>query len=749
MYESGKLKDQEKIVAMVGEYVLTETVKREKVHYRVINTWNMHPKYLAVRDCSLRPEDYRKLVEEKAVPANLYGGVSPEELLSTEQRSEILLNHIFEKVLPAQGMHLRKDQRDMSLIILHALQRGEIALCEAGVGTGKTHAYIMALIVYGLFSDKKRTSVISTSTIALQKAMTEEYIPQISSILLRHGIIEETLSFVVRKGKSHYVCEYRRRQFEKLLLQESYNEGEKGMDRELLLKIQKLGNQGKDLYDLDDIDTEMHVKDRICVISCADDCIYAGNCKYMDFRKKCAREEFDLQITNHNYMLADIIHTSSGGRSLFPDYGVVVFDEAHKLMDAAKQMYTISFCYDEILLLKRYLEIDVHGTDGALFFLYDRIEECCRELFGELCSEFDSKKEGRVERKSTQIDMQVRRLMKKMESDLEQIPFYCGEKELSRYRSIKSLCRELAGKLYMLQNKEENISWAERDERGNYVLCAHPVNLGLLLYRDIWSREIPMVLTSGTMSVNGDMTHFKSRLGCQYVHLTRICEFSKKSPFVYERQGILYIPEEMPFPNIKDSEYLNAVREEIENIVRASCGHTMILFTSYSMMERIYGKLKDSLFEYPLYMMGKGRLDVISRFRNSGNGVLLASDSAGEGIDLAGDILSSLIIVKLPFPVPDPVMEFQRGRFHCLEEYKMDVIIPQMLIKLRQWIGRGIRNEEDTVVFCILDSRVVDKGRYRDIVLANLPRMPLTNSLEDIERFMECNKEQEYFMGQY
>ena len=97
--------------------------------------------------------------------------------------------------------------------------------------------------------------------------------------------------------------------------------------------------------------------------------------------------------------------------------------------------------------------------------------------------------------------------------------------------------------------------------------------------------------------------------------------------------------------------------------------------------------------------MGRGRLEVIRKFRRSGNGVLFASDSAGEGIDLAGDILSSLIVVKLLFPVPDPVMEYQRNQYDDFDLYRRDIIIPEMLIKLRQWFGRGIRRERTRQYF--------------------------------------------------
>ena len=215
----------------------------------------------------------------------------------------------------------------------------------------------------------------------------------------------------------------------------------------------------------------------------------------------------------------------------------------------------------------------------------------------------------------------------------------------------------------------------------------------------------------------------------------------------------MYIPERMPFPHIRDEGYIQAIMEEIQKLVNITHGHTLILFTSYWLMERVFYGLKEQLFPYPLFLMGRGRLDKINQFRHSGNGVLFASDSAGEGIDLPGDILSSLIMVKLPFPVPDPVMEYRKKEYLAAVEdekeafmlYRKEMIVPQMLVKLRQWFGRGIRREEDTAVFTILDSRASLKGRYRREILDTLPTMPVTDRLEDVEKFIREKKSEGYF----
>ncbi len=226
---------------------------------------------------------------------------------------------------------------------------------------------------------------------------------------------------------------------------------------------------------------------------------------------------------------------------------------------------------------------------------------------------------------------------------------------------------------------------------------------------------------------------------------TRIRQ-SKASPFDYWNHALLYLPEDMPFPNIRKKAYRKVVADRLEELIRQSHGHTLALFTSYRMMEMVRQELVERIEDFPLFSMGKGRLEAIREFRRSGNGVLLASDSAGEGIDLAGDILSSLVVVKLPFPVPDPVLEYEKSLHENFREYLAEVIVPGMLMKLRQWIGRGIRRETDTCVFSILDCRA--GGRYKNDILAALPDMPVTERMEDVGIFIRSNKPENYFMDQ-
>ena len=661
-----------------------------------------------------------------------------------ERSAEELLIFIFDEILPKHGMALRIKQKELSLEMLQALQEDKLALCEAEVGTGKTHAYILALTVHNLYSDKKAPTVISTSTIAVQKALTEEYIPQISGILLEHHVIDRPLSFVVRKGKKHYACDSRLAIYEA-----SIKNLKRETDAGLLLELAKLRGQEDDRIDLDDTALTPYVKARINVFRCSSSCPVRRLCRYMEFQKRCMTENYDFQITNHNYVLADLIGRKQGKKPLFPVYGAVVLDEAHKLLDAARQMYsTVWEEQDAELIAKLSMVSGRRIKTDELAVLQGRAMEYSRQIFDRLAGELSGSHTREGSRAEIVIGPVERGYMKQLAAVLGQIPLAYQESggQGMRMQSLKKHCQELTEKLGVFLDNTHFICWMEKGENGRLALCAVPMELEQLLFEDIWNRPIPAIITSGTMSVRGDFTHFKKTTGIYLAAPSKIMETTKPSPFDFQNKGLLYIPERMPFPNIRDDRYIQAVMEEILRIVPATHGHTLILFTSYWLMERVFYGLKDRLSVYPLFLMGRGRLDVISSFRRSGNGVLFASDSAGEGIDLAGNILSSLIIVKLPFPVPDPVMEYQRTQYDDFDSYRRDIIIPEMLIKLRQWFGRGIRREDDTAVFSILDSRASLRGRYRVEILDTLPAMPVTDRLSDVADFIIRKKADGYFM---
>jgi ATP-dependent DNA helicase DinG len=739
IYEAGLLRPDERIVLSSGNCVLLEYYTGKTYSYRMVELTTLKVKRLFSIQKPLNASGYQKAIDKMLSQAERVQENSIQTDLDI--RAKNLLHHIFVNILPEHGMDCRENQIDLALEMLQALQENKLALCEAEVGTGKTHAYILAVTVHNLFNEHRLPTVISTSTIALQKALTEEYIPQISDILMEHRIIDRPLSFVVRKGKSHYACDSRVRGYRSSIAHNGRME-----DKGLLSTLTGLFT-GACPLDLDSLPLTDYVKSCICVEYCHLNCDLSSVCRYREFIRKAQSLGYDFQIANHNLVLADILSRKSGRKSLFPPRGLVIFDEAHKLLDAARQMYGITL---ESMELER-LVASVYHTIGGNNPVKAEIVKLCETVLEQNSLLFEALKYavGINYDKScyaVQIDFNCILALKTLMAALRRLSvlFYTTSHEKrERYDRLVNRMEKQQAKLSILFHHSQSILWMEITGATACRVCALPKQLEYLLFEDIWSEDIPYILTSGTLSVGGDFSHFKRNNGIALAENRRIFETSKASPFDYLNNALLYLPQDLPFPTTGDGEYFQAVINRLTELIEATHGHTMILFTSYRMMEQVYDELCQCIPGFPLFRMGKGRLDALAAFRRSGNGVLCASDSAGEGIDLAGDILSSLVVVRLPFPTPDPVLEYEKSLYDDFYSYLNEVIVPGMLIKLRQWIGRGIRRESDTCVFSILDDRA--NRRYRNDILAALPDMPVTNLLSDVNRFILSKKDRRYF----
>ena len=741
IYEAGLLRPEERIVLLDGSCALLEYYTGKTYTYRIVELESLQAKRLFTKQKPLNESDCQRAKEKMLSQIQSEPPQKSVFAASPKERAHNLLSHIFRNILPAHGMDCRENQTALALEMLQALQENRLALCEAEVGTGKTHAYILAVTVNNLFSENKLPTIISTSTIALQKALTEEYIPQISDILMEHRIIDKPLSFVVRKGKSHYACDSRVKGY-----RSSIAHNDRGEDKELLSTLTGLFT-GACPLDLDGLPLTDYVKSCINVKRCHLNCDLSSVCRYRDFIRKAQSIGYDFQIANHNLVLADVLSRKNGRKSLFPPRGVVIFDEAHKLLDSARQMYGMTL---ENVELER-LAASIYHAIGVVNPDKSEIVKLCETLQEQNALLFEALKyaAGTGYDKScyaAKIDLNCIRVLKTLMAVLRRLSvlFYTAFREKrERYDRLVSRMEKLEAKLSILFHHPQSILWLEMTGTAACRICALPKQLDYLLSEDIWSEEIPYILTSGTLSVGGDFSHFKRNNGIVLAEQRRIFETSKASPFDYQNHALLYLPQDMPLPAAGGGDYFQAVVTRLTELIDAAHGHTMILFTSYRMMEQAYDELSRQIKAFPLFRMGKGRLDALVAFRKSGNGILCASDSAGEGIDLAGDILSSLIVVRLPFPAPDPVLEYEKSLYANFYDYLNEVIVPGMLIKLRQWIGRGIRRETDTCVFSILDSRAT--RRYRNDILAALPDMPVTDRMEDVGRFILSHKDESYF----
>ena len=677
------------------------------------------------------------------------------------------IDHIFHTLLPKYGMTVREEQISLCHQMTSALWEGRTALCDAAVGVGKTYAYLTACILFrkyggminGNYSMDRdiRPVVISTSSIALQDAVLGEYIPLLSKIFVSEKVIRRPVRAVLRKGKEHFVCDERL----EMRLKAVSNAKKNFYQREALQKLCQN-------YDMDAVEgLSGYDRRMVCVPKwCPAECSRRGDCRYQMFLRQAVDTEIDIQICNHNYLLADAIHRAEGCRPLLKDYQVLVVDEAHKLPETAQQMYGRHLGEEEFHEICSLLE-QAKYTHTAV-----KLREAFRQLLvsvSNLRNETGTQRRkqrqqsgNEPERIVFQPDVRSREALKKCIRILKQAE-HTTEGKIPR-RSSNLLGENRAILEEFLSGNRNRIFFLEYTGKGVPTFCVMHRRTADMLEQDLWDQGIPAILTSGTLAAGGSFRRIRQT--CGLGKCSRVREYTAASPFDYQANVLFYFPADMQRkrnfldPGIKDfqqgrkyparncsreQEQIRQTAEQIRRLVQATFGHTLVLFTSYSMMGSVYRELKGRL-PFPVLRVWKDSQRVIREFKEQKNAVLFAAGSCWEGMDFPGDTVSSLILVRLPFPVPDPIREAERGKYDTLQEYIQKIVVPDMQMKLRQGFGRAIRTETDTCVVSVLDERAAPGGRYHKAVMEALPCCPLTESLEEVERFIRQRKGTEYYM---
>ena len=624
-----------------------------------------------------------------------------------------LIDHIFQDLLPAHGMAQRPEQIQLSHRMLEAMQDGRIALCDAGTGIGKTYAYLAAATAASAFPTGQiaRPIIISTSSIALQNAVLTEYLPLLSCVLMADGILTKPLKAVIRKGKSHYVCDER---LDRRLRQ--VNPAKKNPEALTALRT---------LRETLDMDRVSHLsgydRERVCVPQVCD--CKQRDCRYQRFLKTCDRGQFLFQICNHNLLVADAIHRSEGKRPIFPEHSIIIVDEAHKLPEAAREMFGMTLTAGDIqsmihqLRAERYLlAADVlAGTMGPLLRKFTQPREETEPLDAYL------RLLTIPSRSLLVIEKQVGRLLSAQ-----------GRRQLEKLRGTVSL---------FSSPRTNMILYTADDGDGGTMLCATVSDLTEQMRQVLWRPEHAFVLASGTLAVGDDFHRFRSQAGL--MDGRRVTESVSLSPFDYKQNCLLYLPQ-LP-PSQSSEAYYDELTDEIAELIRAAWGHALVLFTSYAAMSAVKDRLREQELSFPLFTLGRNAMHMTERFRQTPGAVLLATGAAWEGFDFPGDCVSLLVIPRLPFAYPDTLKEKERENYPSLRQFIQNVAIPEMQIKLRQGFGRAIRTESDTCVIAILDERASHGRRYYAAMREALPDMRTTSSLRAVTKFLRELKPESYF----
>ena len=625
------------------------------------------------------------------------------------------IDRVFKILLPTRNMAERPAQVALSHQMLDAMLDGGIALCDAGTGIGKTYAYLVAGTAFSRFRAASglalRPILISTSSIALQNAVRDEYLPLLSDLLTADGMIAEPLQAVIRKGKSHYICDERleNRLGQLDLSKKNWRSGAALLTLRGQLDVSEAAHLSR--YD----------RERVCVPQTCD--CQRENCRYRSFLEDCDTGQYIFQICNHNLLLADAIHRSSGRRPILPDTCALIVDEAHKLPETARHMFGVTLEAEDIQSL----------TQGLRCERYLLAAESLGDATAPLLQKLSHPPEARPFEYYTKSLAAPDRSLTVINRQLHGLLTPATRRQLETVSSTVALFH---------QGRHNMVFYAEEDSHGGTMLCATISDLTAQLRQTLWRQDRPVILTSATLAVGEDFHRFKEETGL--LTDNRVAESVSLSPFDYQKNCLLYMPRTPPHQ--KDGAYYDKLAEEIAALLETAQGHALALFTSYAAMSAVKERLRGQGLAYPLFTMGRSAIHTTEQFKAHPGSVLLATGAAWEGFDFPGDCVSLLIIPRLPFAVPDALKEKERENHPTLRLFIRAVVVPEMQIKLKQGFGRAIRTETDTCVVAILDERAAKGQRYRKDVLTALPKMPVTSSLKDVEQFIREVKGSDYFL---
>ena len=624
------------------------------------------------------------------------------------------IDHIFKDLLPAHDMPERPAQIELSHLMLDAMLDGSIALCDAGTGIGKTYAYLVAGIVFLGFRAasglEARPIFISTSSIALQSAIFNDYLPLLSDVLQADGQIDQPIRAVIRKGKSHYVCDER---LKKRLEQVNWQKKNARAAAALL-----------SLRDHLDMDMAAHLsghdQKRVCVPTHCD--CKQTSCRYLCFMEACDSNYFHFQICNHNLLLADAIHRGTGRRPVLPDSCAIIIDEAHKLPETARQMFGVTLETGDIHSLIRDLR-------SAKYFL---AAETLSEITAPLLRKLSRPSHGEPFSDYLPLLAAAERTLSVIQNQLNgllAIPLQKSLEDLSATVSLFS------------NGRPDMVFYTTSNDHGCTMLCATVSDLTAQLQTTLWNQNTPILLTSGTLAVGKNFRRFREQTGL--LTTSRVRESVSLSPFDYRKNCLLYLPQTPP--QQRTEAYYDELAREIIQLLDAACGHALVLFTSYATMSAVQERLAKERLVWPLFTMGRNAVHATEQFKANPGSVLLATGAAWEGFDFPGDCVSLLVIPRLPFPCPDAMKEKEREQYDTLRAFIRAVVVPEMQIKLKQGFGRAIRTEMDTCVVAILDERAALGRRYFEDMKAALPEMRITGSERVVEQFIRDAKTDDYF----
>ena len=621
-----------------------------------------------------------------------------------------VLAHRFEGYVPRQG------QIDLALAVDGAIRDGEHVMAEAPTGTGKSIGYSVPASYHAAHEGKR--VVIATANIALQEQLVDKDLPLLSDIL------PWDFSFALIKGRNNYLCHDRLYQEEAQGTLELLDEpGDAGM-LEALVAWARRTTTG----DVSELPFEPPYRLWRRFSTSSEDC-KGSDCRFRDeccaLRARAAAQEADVVVCNYHLLFAHLqVREATEKDIVLPPFDVAILDEAHKAADIARDFFGFRVTQGSIRwaarLLKKIGEARFHESvvkEAELFFtrlVQHRRSPAYKTRLrtpdvvpcSELVRLLGEVRDGYVEAISETTDVDLR-------ADLKRAAGRCND-----------LAHQIGSALSMTD--PEAVSFIEEDSRGSGVLCSKPIHVGERLRRSLFDEARTVVLTSATLTTGGSFDHLREEIGVPDPR-----ELVVDTPFDFQRQALLVVPDGMPEPN--DPAYPAAVAAVFAEIMDLADGRTLGLFTSYRNLNATYERVRGNGHRV-LKQGDMPRTALVEEFRRDVGSVLLGTESFWAGVDVPGEALSCVVIDRLPFPSPDdPVLDAISERDR---RWFTSYSLPRAVIAFKQGFGRLIRTAADRGVVVVLDRRLVSKP-YGRVFTASLPDVLKSRRLENVRHFLE------------
>jgi DNA polymerase-3 subunit epsilon/ATP-dependent DNA helicase DinG len=668
----------------------------------------------------------------------------------------------------------RTEQTAMARVVGETLAEGGQLIVEAGTGVGKSLAYLIPSALHAV-KNRART-VVSTNTINLQEQLTGQDIPIARKILASAGIDMGDLSVAQLKGRANYLCLLR---WSALQRAPSLTSDEARMLVQLLfwLNTTETGDRAE-------LQLRREEDGPWARVSAAEGGCMTMQCPYVRdgscflYRAKKRADAAHLLVVNHALLLSDVV----AGGNVLPEYKHLVVDEAHHLEQQATQQFGFSASEANLLDWLDRLSVRVAkeregGLAGTIINATrvsmqavgagPQLQSMARTLaqtasrartavppFWQALRTFAQQHAS--ERGDFDDRLTINRGIRVQPdwADIESAWFDVEEK-LAAVAGVVEETIDMLAQVSPADILDRDAVLAEANElleSGNYLrtgvsnivgkddkavvcwltmgrhetspsLSSAPLNVAELLKAGLFGSKDSVVLTSATLTTDDSFGYIKERLGVEDAR-----ELSLGSPFDYRASTLILSPTDMPEP--ENQGYAAAVQSALIDLVQASEGRALVLFTSHSALRTAYNGIKRPLEEQQILVLGQG-IDgapkhLLSTLKESQRVVVLGAASFWEGVDVTGEALSLLVIARLPFPVPsDPVFQ---ARSELFEQPFERYAVPQAILRFKQGFGRLIRSRTDRGVMVVLDRRLRSR-RYGDSFIRSLPECTLRDLL--------------------